>query len=78
LPQLKTHVGFKNITEDLLVACSLDVTLPIKSHGNGEKPQPCSYAIPAIVKHGRKKRLLNTLIRRANQEISANEKQRPK
>jgi hypothetical protein len=72
----ENQVGFRNITEDLLVARSLNATQPIKSHGNREKPQPRSYPIPAIVKHRRKKRLLDTLIRGARQQISSNEKQR--
>jgi hypothetical protein len=67
-------VGFS--TEDLVVACSLNAILSIKSHGDGEKPQSRSYAIPAIGKHRRKKRLLDTLNRGASQQISSNEKQR--
>jgi hypothetical protein len=47
-----------------------------KSTVPGKKPQARPYAIPAIVKHGRKKRLLDTLIRGASQQVSTNEKQR--
>jgi hypothetical protein len=41
-----------------------------------KSPSPGSYPIPAIVKHNRKKCLLDTLIPGARQQISSNEKQR--